>query len=158
MKTLFRTLAKRFLFVTIVLCGLGFPVYGHGIGDCSNWPYSYSAEHARHCIEKHDRFIDETERLGYTALLNAALWNKSQLARYLIRKGADVNAQNYKGNTPLHFAVINNNAPLCRYLLSAGGDPDMQNRHGVTAVDIAREEGYTDCLEIFAAKERSKQF
>jgi ankyrin repeat protein len=52
--------------------------------------------------------IDARDRdSGATPLYNAASWGKLDVARLLIEKGADVNARNKSGKTPLAAAEEN---------------------------------------------------
>jgi len=60
------------------------------------------------------------------------------VGRRLIKGGADVNARNSKGVTPLMIAAANNNPPLIGLLLQAGADPDLATPDGRTALDIAK--------------------
>ncbi|TAA41556.1 ankyrin repeat domain-containing protein [Pseudoxanthomonas winnipegensis] len=55
----------------------------------------------------------------------------------LCAQGANVNAQNYLGNTPLHMAFALNNLPAAKALLNAGADPDIKNKFGKSAYDLA---------------------
>lgn len=63
----------------------------------------------------------------------------------LIEDGADVNAQNKDGKTPLHLAVeFNKNPEVVRTLLEAGANPKSKDRLGQTAFDLIR---YNDKLK-----------
>lgn len=50
----------------------------------------------------------------------------------LITAGADVNAKNSRGNTPLHGAVISGRPKLVDFLLAAGADVNARNTFGET--------------------------
>ncbi len=60
-----------------------------------------------------------------TALLRAALHNKTSTALILIEHGADVNAQSYSGRTALCYAANNGNVDIVKALLKKGADPDL---------------------------------
>ncbi|MFD0987867.1 quinoprotein dehydrogenase-associated putative ABC transporter substrate-binding protein [Methyloligella solikamskensis] len=60
------------------------------------------------------------------------------LARDLIKKGADVNAKSKAGTTPLMIAAARDNAPVIGLLLNSGADIDAENSMGQTALDIAK--------------------
>lgn len=58
--------------------------------------------------------------------------------RYLVEEhGADVNARDYLGYTPLHWAAARGNNELIRYLLDQGADPHAVSRVGHTVADLA---------------------
>ncbi|ODA66650.1 mxaJ protein [Methyloligella halotolerans] len=60
------------------------------------------------------------------------------LARELIKKGADVNAKSSAGTTPLMIAAARDNAPVIGLLLNSGADIDAENSSGQTALDVAK--------------------
>ena len=60
---------------------------------------------------------------GATALHWAAYWDQVELADLLIGVGADVNAANDLGVTPLWAAAENRSAAMVERLLDAGGEP-----------------------------------
>ncbi|MDJ0513142.1 MAG: quinoprotein dehydrogenase-associated putative ABC transporter substrate-binding protein [Methyloceanibacter sp.] len=60
------------------------------------------------------------------------------IGRRLIKGGADVNARNSKGVTPLMIAAANDNPPIIGLLIQAGADPDLATPGGKTALDIAK--------------------
>lgn len=65
------------------------------------------------------------------------------IARALIKDGADVNAQSKEGVTALMIAAARNVAPMIGLLLQAGADPSLKSKLGQTAADIAEQNGAT---------------
>jgi quinoprotein dehydrogenase-associated probable ABC transporter substrate-binding protein len=63
------------------------------------------------------------------------------LARELIKKGADVNIQSKSGVTALMIAAARNVAPMIGLLIQAGAKPDLKSVQGQTAADIAEQNG-----------------
>jgi ankyrin repeat protein len=58
--------------------------------------------------------------------------------RYLVEvHGADVNARDLNGYTPLHHAAARGDNELIEYLVSKGADPLVVSRRGQTTVDMA---------------------
>ena len=47
----------------------------------------------------------------------------------LLNAGANINARNREGNTPLHFAAGNGHTEAIRILLDAGADIDAKNNY-----------------------------
>lgn len=63
------------------------------------------------------------------------------LARDLIKRGADVNAQSKSGVTALMIAAARNVAPMIGLLIQAGAKADLKSIQGQTAADIAEQNG-----------------
>jgi ankyrin repeat protein len=58
--------------------------------------------------------------------------------RFLVEElGADVNARDHNGYTPLHHAASRGDNELIKYLVSKGADPKAVARSGQTTVDMA---------------------
>jgi ankyrin repeat protein len=51
--------------------------------------------------------------------------------------GADVNARDHNGYSPLHHAAARGDNELIRYLVSKGADPTAIARSGQTTADMA---------------------
>lgn len=64
--------------------------------------------------------------------------------RLHIRKGADVNAQDEKGRSPLLLAAARGHTAICRLLLDAGADPSLSDVAGLTPLQAARVNRHRD--------------
>ena len=95
-------------------------------------------------------FFKETEHYLYagdTALHVAAAAYRTDIAKELVRHGADVGARNRRGAQPIHYASVGQpgsttwspraQASVVAYLLRAGADPNATDRSGVTPLHRA---------------------
>lgn len=81
----------------------------------------------------------------------AAAANDIGICRALLERGADPNARQQMGWTPLHQAVHKKNAELVQLMLRHQGDPRQTNDEGNSAIDIAVAEGATAIREMLEA-------
>lgn len=66
---------------------------------------------------------------------------------FLIRKGAEVDLVDVKGQTALYVAVVNGHLESARILLEAGADPNGSRHHRSTPVYHASRVGRADILK-----------
>ncbi|HEV7594624.1 MAG TPA: alpha/beta fold hydrolase, partial [Gemmatimonadaceae bacterium] len=84
---------------------------------------------------------------GDTALHVAAAAYRTDIAKELVRHGADLSARNRRGAEPIHYAATGQpasarwdpraQAAIVAYLLRAGSDPNAADKSGVTPLHIA---------------------
>ncbi|WP_163369622.1 ankyrin repeat domain-containing protein [Endozoicomonas acroporae] len=91
------------------------------------------------------------DRSNYTAL-HWATWGESSrqmvmLLKCLLDYGADINARNDPGRTPLCNAIIRGDLVAVNVLLDEGADPNIPDNHGCTALDHAVSGGYTNMVD-----------
>jgi ankyrin repeat protein len=79
---------------------------------------------------------------GATLLHTAAADCNVAVVKYLVSKGADVNAPDNWGWTPLHRAARDNsNVEVLKYLVSQGADANVKNKGGATPLAMAMTMG-----------------
>lgn len=60
----------------------------------------------------------------------SSLYDNLEKCRVLLSAGADINAMNCYGETPLHTAITVDRRDVCEYLLKHGASPDIKSRQG----------------------------
>ena len=75
----------------------------------------------------------------------AARDGQVEIAQALITAGADVNAQNNSGYTPLHRAT-NGNTEIAQALITAGADVNAKDEFGYTPLHWTAIYGYTETV------------
>ena len=89
---------------------------------------------------------------GWTALHYAASTGQTQMTRFLIDKGAEVNARTERGVTPLYMAARVIATPTVDVLLKAGADKTLCNDQGISPADIAKKRGDSTLAKKLAIK------
>merc|ERR1712146_14219 len=76
-----------------------------------------------------------TNEVGNTLLIEAAVREDIDTLHVLIQYGGKdlVNAQNFEGNTALHYCVDNQDAITGSFLKASGADPNLRNMFGLSA-------------------------
>ncbi|HUU18847.1 MAG TPA: ankyrin repeat domain-containing protein [Sedimentisphaerales bacterium] len=66
----------------------------------------------------------------------------------LIEDGADVNAENISGETPLHTAAATGHSEMAELLIAKGADVNAENRQGETPLKFAADKGHKEIVEL----------
>lgn len=85
------------------------------------------------------------------ALLQAAYEGDAGQVQQLIRNGADVNATNAFGATPMAEAAKRGDTAVLRLLLKAGADPESANAEGQTALMTVARTGNVEAAKLLLA-------
>jgi ankyrin repeat protein len=99
------------------------------------------------------------DKQGFTPLHFAAQSLDPGAVRLLIDAGADIEARNVHGATPLLVALTNvrdSEGDAVRILLDAGADPDAANDAGVSPRSLAERVSNFDLLRFFRHSERGE--
>ena len=93
--------------------------------------------------------------LSYSSLKNADVSLRAAVligdlakVKSLIEEGADINAKDASGNTPLYYAIQQRNEDIAELLIAKGADVNAKNKSGQTALDIAIDQDHTGIVEL----------
>ena len=68
-------------------------------------------------------------------MLIVAQQGLKRISKFLLRRGADINAQNLSGNSILHYCFEYSFNELAEYFISKGADDSLLNAQGLTAYE-----------------------
>ena len=90
------------------------------------------------CGKKRGCGIDTRDGNGYTALHWLAMSGVNPaMIRVLVEGGADLEAKDAKGGTPIFCAVINPSTVMLKALIDAGADTDCNDNDGISVLIYA---------------------
>jgi ankyrin repeat protein len=118
-------------------------------------------------FERHERaarlLVDSGAELEnyahhYTPLAYAAYQGNDNIVRFLIQRGARVNADAQLGgtyvNTPLMMAAIQGHERVVRALLGAGADADVRIHGGLTAAELAAKHNHRSLAQLLICAQK----
>ncbi|XP_076640389.1 myotrophin homolog isoform X1 [Colletes latitarsis] len=98
-------------------------------------------EQVRDIVENKANDIDVNQMIdGRTPLHYAADYGQSEVIRYLLEKGANVNATDKHGITTLLAAIWEGHTNCVKLLLEKGAKSDGLTPHGISYLDAAEKE------------------
>jgi ankyrin repeat protein len=78
----------------------------------------------------------------------ASIRGHTEVVSILLKGGADANAPDYEGYTPLHFAAKGGHYEAAEALYRAGGDPLRTNDFIFTPLDFAQRYRFDDIVTL----------
>ncbi len=94
---------------------------------------------------------------GMTPLMCASMYGQLDVVTYLLKKGANVNVVQNKGNnTALIYALANSHLLIAKLLIEANADVSHRNNNNKTAISIAEEKGYSELLNTIKQKNNTE--
>ena len=84
---------------------------------------------------------------GFTALTGAVANNHVEIAKILVKRGANVNHRYEGGVSPLMEACLNGNLEPVNFLLENGADPTAKTKDEKTPLTFAKEKNHGEVVE-----------
>lgn len=93
--------------------------------------------------------VETQDSSGMTVLMHACWKGYQNIAKFLIKQGADVNGGDHEhGYTTLHFAALSNKIEICQILLENDVKVDRTNSVKRTASQMAAFVGNHECVSV----------
>ncbi|XP_077535262.1 uncharacterized protein LOC144147089 [Haemaphysalis longicornis] len=83
-----------------------------------------------------------------SGLQHACFIGDEQRVKKLVAEGADLEEQDSNGHRPIHFAAYGNKPEILSFLISQNVDANAQNKRKTTALHIAVEKEFVNCIRV----------
>ncbi|XLR63325.1 hypothetical protein S83_013997 [Arachis hypogaea] len=114
----------------------------HDHGSISRNTLDWSSASSLNAGSKEGRAVDNLD--GSTLLHLACETADIGMLELLLQYGANVNATDSRGQTPLHRCILKGKSTFARLLLSRGADPQAVDDEGRTPIELAAESNADD--------------
>ena len=92
------------------------------------------------------------KKLGMTPILYASKNKNLKLLNILLDLGANINSQDNKGFTSLHYAVMNNDERMVKHLLIRGADKFIKDKNNRNPYNLAVELNHHNIMNLLVHK------
>lgn len=90
-------------------------------------------------IQDLDVPVTDKQRLPMISL--ACKFQRDLIARVLLMRGANTEARDLFGQTPLHLSVLSNSYDCAQLLIETGADPNTKDDFGMSPIELAKAKG-----------------
>lgn len=118
--------------------------HGQTTGHCWTGDLSSKSSARSSNVSVENELLSMEELDGCSLLHLACEFADIGMLELLLQYGANVNASDSRGQTPLHRSILKGKASTARLLLTRGADPQTINGEGKTALEIAKESDFDD--------------
>lgn len=92
--------------------------------------------------------IDDIDKNGRTALIEATVNHQIQVAKFLLEKGAKTNIVDKDGFSALRAATASGDSSIAKNLIVAGADVNLKHPTGITVLMVAAATGHINVLQL----------
>lgn len=78
--------------------------------------------------------------MGSTPLMMASEYKSLGIAKYLLKKGADIDIQDNNGDPAIHWSAYYGNVPFTRFMLENGAKTNLKSIHSDGVMQVALKE------------------
>ena len=133
----------------VVLLALTIPVQA---GEIHSAAQRGDLDAVKKLLAEQQNLISERDEAGSTPLHVAAMNGNRKLVKYLLKRGAEIDAGDNENSTPLHVAAMNGHKDVVEYLISKGADLNLQDDNGMSTLHWAAYFGHLDVAEYLLKK------
>ncbi|MCX6558445.1 MAG: ankyrin repeat domain-containing protein, partial [Candidatus Aminicenantes bacterium] len=135
-----QTFLKLFIVLTLLLI---LPATGLQAAEIHKAASAGDLETVKRLLEQNPKLLQEMDENGRTPLHWACRGVHFDLVKYLVERGADVNARDNGAMAPLHSVASRGHLDAAKLLLAAGARVDAETKGGWTALHLAAANGHT---------------
>lgn len=111
-----------------------------------------AAPHQRVTRERVEDWLEAGADLDQE-LANAVLAGDEQRIRFLVGKGANINALDRQGTAPIHMAARSRKPEMIELLLDLGASIDQKDKDGFTALALASLRDHVPSIELLTSRD-----
>jgi len=103
-------------------------------------------------LEADPSLLETKDAAGSTPLITACAGGNFEVVKYLVGKGADINAGDNEDSRAIHLAGVSGNVEVIGYLLDLGVAVDQPDENGMTAMLFAGYRGQSEAVKFLISR------